>query len=115
MSDEEALQQRRIALAKANEIRIAIAEEKRKIRAMTHREAAERMAEMLLQDPDLISSVQMDKFLTWPRGSGAAAARRMLRRWKMPPGVRLGVLSEDSRRFIASEIRNGFRVRDLEA
>lgn len=87
------------ALARANEIRVARAELKRRIA-----EGELEAGEVILDPPSAASSWSVGELLVSQRGWGAARCRRFLARSQISERKPVGELTQRQRRVLASEL-----------
>jgi hypothetical protein len=99
------------ALKLANEVRVARADLKRRVR--TNEQSA---ADVVLTNPPAAQSMTVASLLVCQRGWGSEKARRFLKTFSMSESRTVGSLVERERQAVASRLHGGMRaLRDAEA
>lgn len=103
-----ATEQRTLALKQANAIRYRRADEKRRLKSLNGSSGVA-AADLLIHDPagvpDWLETLTVSEFLLWVRGVGPRKRTVMLRDLGLGHGIKLGVLSEDTRHRLADLLR----------
>jgi hypothetical protein len=93
------------ALARADEIRLGRASLKREIAALPQHDGERRVAELLLDPPEVVVSAEVDAVLCWTRGWGSRRVRRFLVANRVAEMKPVGSLTERQRRMLANQLR----------
>ena len=89
--------QRDQALARANEIRLHRAAERRRVHALPTADGLSAVAQILADNPEWVRTANLGDVLTWPRRVGARARDRVLTRTGMSPSKSVGTLTARQR------------------
>lgn len=100
-----AVAQRTAALARANEIRVARAEERRRLKSLPYRESRRQAAELIVDPPELWRSATVGYVPAMPARTGPETVRLWLRQAGLPVTKRLGEMTDRQRRILAGVIR----------
>ena len=103
---DRSLEQRRNALDRANVIRLGRAALKADIKALSYKQARERVAQLLDDTPSFIATMKVEDMLLMIPRFGESKVRRLLYAYAVSPRKRVGGLSPRQRQGLAVMLRS---------
>lgn len=97
--------QRMAALAKGNEIRLARAAERRRLKAMPREESRREVAALIAEPTEMWFTASLDYVLRMAARTGPAQISKWLRSTGLSPTKTLGSMTERQRRVLAGVVR----------